>query len=286
VIAANDEAIHRSLDVASGQVIDPIELTAGGASTEIARVESERPYPAWQRRHLSAAGELAAAGSAGPWLTRSALAGVRHGTDVVVRVAGSPIGSRRIRADAGTGIARTGHMALVRGCANYRVRSKAQTRLAGVGLRTGVPVVARCSVRSVRIRAASRSRIARTRHVTLVGGRAGYRIRARARAALAGVGPRAGVVVIAGRAVRLRRIGTGARCRIAGACHVTLIRSGAGLRIGASANPGLTRIGLRAGVAVIARSVIRFRQIRASTCRRIANSHQVALIGCRADNWI
>ena len=89
--------------------------------------------------------------------------------------------------------------------AGDRVRARARARLAGVGLRARVAVVARGAVRRGGVGARARRRVARARDVALVARGARHGVRARARAGLAGVGLRARVAVVAGRAVRSRR---------------------------------------------------------------------------------
>src|SRR6185312_15389389 len=84
-------------------------------------------------------------------------------------------------------------------------------RLAGVGLRAGVAVVAGCPVRQRRVRARPRTRVTGPRPVALVRRRAGDR-----RPGLAGprgvtgLGAVAGVAVAARGAGRRRRVGAGA----------------------------------------------------------------------------
>src|SRR5439155_1425904 len=129
-----------------------------------------------------------------------------------------------VRADARRRIAGTGHVALIRSRADDRTAAGADTRLAGVGARASVGVAARCPVGSVRVRAASRRRIARTRDVALIRGRADDWIAAGTEARLACVGPCAGVGVAARRSVRSGRVRAASHHRIARTRDVALIR--------------------------------------------------------------
>src|SRR3989442_793574 len=90
---------------------------------------------------------------------------------------------------------------------------------------------------------------------------------------------RAGVAVVAGRAVGGWRVRAEARRRIARARDMALIGGGAdyGVRTGADARPA--RVGLRAGVAVIAGRAVGGWRVRAEARRRIARARDVALIG-------
>src|SRR5207247_1178085 len=91
--------------------------------------------------------------------------GPRTGVAVVARRA---VRLRRIRADAGHGVAGAGAVALVECGADDRIASAARAVLTGVGPRTGVAVAARGAVRRVGIRARSGGRAARPRRVTLI----------------------------------------------------------------------------------------------------------------------
>src|SRR5204863_183376 len=102
--------------------------------------------------------------------------------------------------------------------ADDRVRATAHARLAGVGLRARVAVVARGVVGGGRIRAQPRPRVAGARDVTLVGRVADDRVRATADTRLAGVGLRAGVAVVARGVVRLLEV-----CRTRAARDGTLL---------------------------------------------------------------
>src|SRR5439155_860711 len=136
--------------------------------------------------------------------------------------------------------------------ADDRIRAGAGPRLAGVGLRAGVAVVAGRTVGLGRVRADTRRRVAGAGAVALIAGGASHRVPARAGPRLAGVGLRAGVAVVAGRTVGLGRVRADTRRRVARPCHVALIAGGAGHGVPARARPRLTGVGLRAGVAVVA----------------------------------
>src|SRR5207247_1589625 len=127
-------------------------------------------------------------------------------------------------------------------------------------LRAGVAVIARGAVGfGGGVGALPRRWVARSRVVALIDGRADDGIRARARAGLAGVRLRAGVAVVAGRAVRPGgRVGALPSRGVAGPGVVALIDSRADDGIRACARPRLARVGLRAGVAVIARGAVGF----------------------------
>src|SRR5206468_8970333 len=125
-----------------------------------------------------------------------ALAGVglRAGIAVVARAA---VGLRRVRARPRGGRTGAGSVALVGGGADDGVAAGADAALAGVGLRAGIPVVARAAVGLRRVRARPRGRITGAGGVALVGGGADHGVAAGARPVLARVGLRAGVPVTA-----------------------------------------------------------------------------------------
>src|SRR5262245_22947237 len=95
-------------------------------------------------------------------------------------------------------------------------------------------------------------RVARTDIVALVERRADDGIAARTVAGLAGIRLRARVRVVAARAVGFRRIAAASTRRTARAGVVTLVGRDAHDRITSRANAGLTSIGLRARVRVVA----------------------------------
>src|SRR2546425_79252 len=106
----------------------------------------------------------------------------------------------------------------------------------------------------------------------MIAGGACYRVPARAGPRLAGVGLRAGVAVIARRPIGLRwifflMIRRPPRSTLLP--YTTLFRSH---RVPARAGPRLAGVGLRAGVAVIARRPIGLRRIRADPRRRRLDS--------------
>ncbi len=179
------------------------------------------------------------------------LAGVDPGAGIVV-VARGVVGCRRIGAQTRPRIARAGHVTLIGGRADDRIRTDACACLSAIALRTGVAVSTRAAIRLCRVGAQTRARIARASHVTLIEGGADNGIAANAAAALAAVGLRTGVAVSARAAVRLCRIGAQTRTGIARAGHVTLIGCRADDRIRTDACACLAAIALRTGVAIIA----------------------------------
>src|SRR5207249_2408418 len=150
------------------------------------------------------------------------------------------------------------------------VRAGARAGLAGIGARAGVAVVARRAVRLCRVRAHAGRRVARPYAVALILGGAGDRIRAGARAGLAGIGARAGVAVVARRAVRLRGVRAHAGRRVALPGAVPLLLRGAVDGIRAGARAGLARVRARARVAVVAGRTVRLRGVGAHAGRRVA----------------
>src|SRR5439155_622938 len=217
---------------------------------------------------------------------RLARVGLRAGVAVVA--------GRAVRLGGGVGalprrrVGRAGRVAVIEGRADDRIRARARPRLAGVGLRAGVAVVARGGVGRGGCAALTRRRVARPHVVPLIGGCADDRIRARARARLAGVRLRAGVAVIAGRAVRFGGgVGALPRLRIARPGVVPLIGGRADDRIRARARARLAGVCLRAGGAVIAERAVHFGGgVGALPRRGIARPRLVALIDGRADDWI
>src|SRR5439155_1139647 len=164
------------------------------------------------------------------------LAGVGLGAGVAVAASGA-VGLERGRAAGRGRIAGSGGVALVEGGADDGIRAGAGPRLAGVGLRAGVAVVAGRPVGLGRVRADTRRRIAGAGAVALIAGGASHRVPARAGPRLTGVGLRAGVAVAASGAVRLGRVRAGARGRVARTGHVALIAGGAGHGVAARARP-------------------------------------------------
>src|SRR5207247_3901186 len=82
---------------------------------------------------------------------------------------------------------------------------RTRPRLAGVGLRAGVAVVAGTAVRFGRVRTDARARVAGSRVMTLIRRRTHHRAAAGAHSRLTGVGLGAGVAVVARRAVGVGR---------------------------------------------------------------------------------
>src|SRR5207249_148903 len=95
---------------------------------------------------------------------------------------------------------------------------------------------------------------------------------------LAGVDLGAGVAVVARGAVELRRARAAAGGRVAGARGAALSRRGAGDGVRAGTDSALAGVGLRAGVAVVARGAVELRRARAAAGGRVAGARVVALI--------
>src|SRR3990167_5373351 len=109
-------------------------------------------------------------------------------------------------------------MALIQRGTDNGVCTVARTALTGVGLRAGIPVIARGSIRLRWITANPRRRVAGPHIVALIQRRADNGVCTVARTALAGVGLRTGVPVIARNGVvRVRNI--------AGPCVTEIIRT-------------------------------------------------------------
>src|SRR5206468_1057367 len=86
------------------------------------------------------------------------------------------------------------------------------------------------------------------------------------------------IAVVTRSAVRLRWIRTHAGGRVARAGVVTLIRRGPDDRVGPRTSAVLTRVGLGAGITVVARRAIRLRWIRTHAGGRVARAGVVTLI--------
>src|SRR5206468_2387778 len=91
---------------------------------------------------------------------------------------------------------------------------------------------------------------------------------------------RAGVAVVAGCTVK-GRIGAGTRRGVAGSHRVTLVRGGAYDGVRASADAGLARVGLGAGVAVVAGRIVSLGRVRARSSCLATSANVMALIGSR-----
>src|SRR5439155_1503412 len=142
--------------------------------------------------------------------------------------------------------------------ADDRIRARARARLAGVRLRAGIAVIARGAVGlGGGVTALARPSVLRAGGVALCSGRPDDRIRARARARLAGVRLRVGIAVIARGAVGLGGwVVARARRWVTRSAFAALFRSRADDRIRARARARLAGVRLRAGVAVIARGAV------------------------------
>src|SRR5437773_1754017 len=213
------------------------------------------------------------------------IAGIAERIGVTV-VAGGPVRRHRVRAGRAQRVADTRIVALVLGGADDRVDGRTRAALAGVALRAGVAVVARGAVELARVRAQPRGRVAGARIVALIRRRTGDGVAARARAGLAGVGLRAGVAVVARGAVGLGGVRAQPRGRVARARVVTLIRRRTGDGVAARARAGLAGVGLRAGVAVVARGAVGLGGVRAQSRGRVGCARVVALIRRRTGDGV
>src|SRR5262249_34377030 len=101
---------------------------------------------------------------------------------------------------------------------------------------------------------------------------------------------RAGMIAAAAPVVDLAAsvggIGAESGLRIATAGHVTWIGRRAGHRVAARADAGLARIGLRAGVGIVAGRAVWRRGVRALSIRRVARARDMALVGCSAGHRV
>src|SRR5439155_1623659 len=181
----------------------------------------------------------------------------------VAVVAGAAVGFGRVRARAGTGVARPIFVTLVGSGAVYRLSLHAPLPLSGVGPRAGVAVVAGAAVGLGGVRAHAGRGVACARVVTLVLRSAHDWVAAHARTCLACVGPRAGVAVVARAAVGLDGVRARARGRVAGARVVTLVGCGAHDGVPARARAAPAGVGSRAGVVVVARAPVGLDRSRA-----------------------
>ncbi len=223
------------------------------------------------------AGTRCAARSAGAARSRRALA----------RLAGAirarcTIGFGRVIADAEHRNARTHVVAFVKRGADDGVRPHARTGLARILLRAEVAVIAGLSVRSFRIVAQPRRRVACTGDVALIRRRAYDRVCPDACTGLAGIRLRACAAVIACGTVRRIRIVALARHRIARAYDVALIQRRTNHRVRPGTHARLARIALRAVAGIAARGAVGNVRIAALARHRITHARRVALIQRRA----
>src|SRR5205823_13112986 len=147
-------------------------------------------------------------------------------------------------------------VALVSRVADDRRTARAGPRLARIGLRARIPVVARGAVALHGTGAGARGRIAHARRVALVRRAADDRRTARAGPRLARIGLHARIPVVARGAVALHGTGARARGRIAHARRVALVRRAADDRRTARPGPRRARVGLRARVPGVARGAV------------------------------
>src|SRR5439155_1277773 len=158
------------------------------------------------------------------------------------------------------------------------VRPRAGARLAGVGLRAAVGVVAGRPVGLGGIGAGAGRRVAGAGVVALVLRRAGGGVRGGGGARLAGVAPGAGVAVVAGGAVGPGGVGADPRRRVAGAGVVALVLGVTDDRRAGEAGAAFTGVGDGARVAVVTGGAVRLGGIGADPRRRVAGAGIVALI--------
>ena len=212
-----------------------------------------------------------------------------------------------------------GHMAHIKGLADYRIAALTVTALAAIGLRASISIRAACAIQSCGMRALSvnhevirttiaiigtRARITvldtcsaarflsgralalSIRGVTFKGTAASDRIGPYALPALASVALRTGRTIVTNGSIIGFGVGTRARRNIALPGHMTLIRSYADDRITARTLAILASIGLSTGIQIIAIDAILFCRIGTLACGRIANARTVALIGGRTHDGI
>src|SRR5690349_13240162 len=115
-------------------------------------------------------------------------------------------------------------------------------------------------------------------HVAVVRRRAHDGRRPGAGAVLAHVVPGAAVAVVAAGTILLGRVRADARRGVAGAGDVTLIGRGTGDGVRPAAPSGLARVGLRAGVPVVAGAAVGADRAGAHAGRGIAGARDVTLI--------
>jgi hypothetical protein len=217
---------------------------------------------------------------AGARLTRI---GLRAG---VVVIAGGAVICIGIAALSRCRIARARDVALVEGGAENGIGAGTAARLTGIGLGAGVAIGASAAIRFVRVGANTRRGIAGAGVVALIERHAHDGVGPGACPQLTGIGLGAGIAVIASAAIRLVRIRTNARRRIADADVMALVERRARNGIGARTRARLTRIGLRARIAVVANDAIGLVWIRANARHRIACARIVALIERHAHDGV
>ena len=176
-------------------------------------------------------------------------------------------------------------MAVVERGADHRIRADASSSLAGVGPRAEIAVVAGCSVRLEWVWAGSSCRIAGADGVALIEGGADDWIRADAGSGLAGVGLSAEIAVVAGCPLVCGRIRAASSRGLTDPDAMALI-GGADDSIRAPTDAFLARVDSCAEISVVARRVFRHLRVGAHTGCGIAGADVVALIECRADDWI
>src|SRR5439155_1303340 len=302
--STRDAAIGRARDrvVAGGVVQAAARKRRADANARVAAVRDRAGVPDVANGSLELHGVRAGAGRgvARPRVVALVLGGADDGvragahsplTGVGLRacvpvVAGGAVGPSGVRAGAGGRVARPGVVTLVGHGADDGVPARAHARLAGVGLRARVAVVAGGAVGLGGVRARAGTRVARPRVVTLVGCGADDGVSARAHAALAGVGPRAGVAVVARAAVGLGGVRAHAGRRVACARVVTLVGCGAHDGVAAHAHAVSVPLGRSAGVAVVAGAAVGLGGVRARAGGRVARPRVVTLVGCGADDGV
>lgn len=175
-------------------------------------------------------------------------------------------------------------MALIKGRAGDRVGPRASTRLARIGLRTRIAVIACYAVVCIGIAASASCWIARARHVTLIKRPTCDRVCPCTRTRLACIRLRTCIAVTANGAIRRNGIATCARGWIACTHNVTLIERRADDGARARTCACLARVGLGTRIVVVAGCPVWLIGVAARTRRWIARSRDVALIKRRARN--
>src|SRR5207253_1170528 len=173
---------------------------------------------------------------------------------------------------------------LVRDRAGDRIRAGARPGLAGVAAGARVAVVAGGVVRLGGVGAGAGGGVAGPDVVTLILGRAGDGVRARARAGLAGVAAGARVAVVAGGAIGPGGVGADTGRRVAGARVVALVLGVTDDRRAGDAGAAFAGVDGGARVAVVAGGAVRLGGVGAYPRRRVAGAGVVALILRRAQH--
>lgn len=158
--------------------------------------------------------------------------------------------------------------------------------LTGIADRAGISIAATGAIGFHRIGTLSRRRVAGSSRVTLIGGKAGFRVAPDADPSLTRVRLGTGIPVVARRSVGFGRIATLSGRGIADPGRVTLVARGTGYRRTSRTDSRLAGVVDGAEVAIVATAAIGFRGIRALSVRRIAGPNIVTLVRGGADNRV